>query len=344
MGLRFFKRVRIAPGLSLNLSKSGPSFSFGPRGLKYTVGPRGTRKTFGIPGTGLYYTTSSGWDHKPDRARPTPSNVDPPPSLDLGFFRNIITPPAERELVAGLKLFLSGNTEDAFSIFRGNSSLVDFVFMRGYLSLGKGLFQEAETSFVKCRGAQDDLGHSIQKYTKGFRLSLQITDYIDCPIEIDQRGLALALVEAYQKQGKYSEAIREATALWDGNPSDAVVCLSLCELVVTSPSADKAALEDIVQMTTTVENDDPIHANILYLRGAAMYRMQLADAAIQQLSLLLRKKTDRPDSLLRQIRYLRARLFEQLKQKAKAKKDYEMVYAEDPSFRDVRSRIRLLTP
>jgi len=37
----------------------------------------------------------------------------PPSSLDLGFFRNIATPPAERELVAGLKLYLSGMTDDA---------------------------------------------------------------------------------------------------------------------------------------------------------------------------------------------------------------------------------------
>lgn len=344
MGLRFFKRIKIAPGLTLNMSKSGPSFSFGPRGLKYTVGPRGTRKTFGVPGTGLYYTTSSGWGKKPGCSSPTPSNVAPPSSLDLGFFRNIATPPAERELVAGLKQYLSGNIDEAFSTFRGNASLVDSVFMLGFLSLGKGLFQEAEAAFVKCRGALGDFGNSIHKYIKGFQLSLQITDYIDSPIEVDRRGLTLAMAEACQKQGKYAEAIQEVTALWGNNPSDAVVCLSLCELVVTSPSASNAELEDIVQMTTPIENDDPIHSNILYLRAAAMYRMQLVDAAIKQLSLLLRKKTDRPDSLLRQIRYLRARLFEQLNQKAKAKKDYEMVYAEDPSFRDVRSRIRLLTP
>ena len=344
MGLKFFKRIQIAPGLTLNMSKSGPSFSFGPRGLKYTVGPRGTRKTFGVPGTGFYYTTSSGWGKKLDRSPPIPSIIEPPPSLDLGFFRNISTPPAERELVAGMKHYLSGNIDEALSTFRGNSSLVDSVFMFGYLSLGKGMFQEAEAAFVKCRGALGDLGNSIHKYIKGFQLSLQITDYIDSPIEVDRRGLTLAMAEACQKQGKYPEAIQEVTALWGNNPGDAVVCLSLCELVVTSPSASTAELEDIVQMTSTVENCTPIDTNILYLRGAAMYRMQLADAATQQLSLLLRKKTDRPDSLLRQIRYLRARLFEQLKQKAKAKKDYEMVYAEDPSFRDVRSRIRLLTP
>lgn len=339
MGIRIFKRIKIAPGLTLNMSKSGPSFSFGPRGLKYTVGPRGTRKTFGVPGTGLYYTTASGWGKKQGSSSPTPSSMAPPSSLDLGFFRNIATPPAERELVAGLKLYLSGMTDDAFSTFRGGAGLVDSVFMFGFLALGKDLFTEAEAAFMRCRGAASDLGKSIHKYIQGFQLSLQVTDYIDAPIEVDGRGLALAMAEAYQKQGKYGEAIREVSALWNSNPSDMVVCLSLCDLIVANPSTNKSDLDDVVRMTASVENDEPIHANILYLRGAAMFRMQMADAAIQQLTAALRRKAGRPEGLLRQIRYLRGRSYEQQGELARAKKDYELVYAEEPAFKDVGKRI-----
>ncbi len=54
--LRFWRRVKIASGLTLNLSKSGGSLSVGPRGAKVTIGPRGRRATVGIPGTGLFYT------------------------------------------------------------------------------------------------------------------------------------------------------------------------------------------------------------------------------------------------------------------------------------------------
>src|SRR5260370_36577241 len=60
MGFRLYKRVKIAPGIKLNFSRSGPSLTFGPKGAHYTVGPRGTRTTVGIPGTGMYYTTTSG--------------------------------------------------------------------------------------------------------------------------------------------------------------------------------------------------------------------------------------------------------------------------------------------
>ena len=60
MGLRFFRRMKIAPGLTLNLSRSGPSLSAGVRGAHVTAGPKGVRRTVGIPGTGLFYTSRSG--------------------------------------------------------------------------------------------------------------------------------------------------------------------------------------------------------------------------------------------------------------------------------------------
>lgn len=43
MGLRFYKRINILPGITMNLSKSGSSFSFGPKGAKVTVGKNGIR-------------------------------------------------------------------------------------------------------------------------------------------------------------------------------------------------------------------------------------------------------------------------------------------------------------
>jgi Protein of unknown function (DUF4236) len=55
MGLRLFRRIRLAPGFTLNLSKGGISGSFGRRGAHYTVGTSGSRATVGLPGTGLFY-------------------------------------------------------------------------------------------------------------------------------------------------------------------------------------------------------------------------------------------------------------------------------------------------
>ena len=56
---RFYRRVNLFPGLSLNLSKSGPSVTVGMRGVHLTFGRRGVTRTVGIPGTGIYYTSRS---------------------------------------------------------------------------------------------------------------------------------------------------------------------------------------------------------------------------------------------------------------------------------------------
>jgi Protein of unknown function (DUF4236) len=58
---RFYRRLRIFPGLSVNVSRSGPSLSVGVRGVHVTVGRKGVRKTVGIPGTGIYYTSYKGY-------------------------------------------------------------------------------------------------------------------------------------------------------------------------------------------------------------------------------------------------------------------------------------------
>ena len=56
MAFRFQKRIKILPGVSVNLSKSGVSTSVGPKGAKFTVGRGQTRVTTGLPSTGLSNT------------------------------------------------------------------------------------------------------------------------------------------------------------------------------------------------------------------------------------------------------------------------------------------------
>jgi hypothetical protein len=55
MGFRYFRRIRVSPWLSINVSRSGISTSIGRHGLHLTVGPRGTTESVGIPGTGISY-------------------------------------------------------------------------------------------------------------------------------------------------------------------------------------------------------------------------------------------------------------------------------------------------
>jgi hypothetical protein len=61
MGFRFQRRVRIAPGVRLNLSKSGIGASVGRTGLRLGLDAK-RRKYFSVslPGTGLSHRTFFG--------------------------------------------------------------------------------------------------------------------------------------------------------------------------------------------------------------------------------------------------------------------------------------------
>ncbi|MBV1897202.1 MAG: DUF4236 domain-containing protein [Rhodobacteraceae bacterium] len=57
MAFRFRRTIRLAPGIRLNISKSGVSTSVGPRGASISIGKRGIYANTGIPGTGMSYRT-----------------------------------------------------------------------------------------------------------------------------------------------------------------------------------------------------------------------------------------------------------------------------------------------
>lgn len=59
MGIRFRKSIKLAPGVRLNISKSGVSTSLGVPGATVNVKPgRKARATVGLPGTGISYSTN----------------------------------------------------------------------------------------------------------------------------------------------------------------------------------------------------------------------------------------------------------------------------------------------
>lgn len=55
MGFKFRKSIKVAPGVKVNLSRSGVGVSAGVKGARVSTGPSGTRITTSVPGTGLSY-------------------------------------------------------------------------------------------------------------------------------------------------------------------------------------------------------------------------------------------------------------------------------------------------
>ena len=71
MGFRFRRSIKIAPGIHLNVGKTGkPSISVGVRGAHVTVGSKGVTTSVGIPGTGLSYQTFESWRQRGRSASP----------------------------------------------------------------------------------------------------------------------------------------------------------------------------------------------------------------------------------------------------------------------------------
>ncbi len=74
---RLWYSRKIAPGVRLNIGKTGLSLTFGPKGLKVTIGHGRIRKTVGIPGTGLWFSEVTPIGEVPKTRRPRSSAPSP---------------------------------------------------------------------------------------------------------------------------------------------------------------------------------------------------------------------------------------------------------------------------
>ena len=60
MAFRFSTSKKILPGVSVNVSTSGPSVSIGPKHAKLNISKRGVRATVSIPKTGISFSKKIG--------------------------------------------------------------------------------------------------------------------------------------------------------------------------------------------------------------------------------------------------------------------------------------------
>ena len=346
MAFRFWRRIRIAPGVTLNLSKSGGSLSFGPRGAKFTIGPRGKRATVGIPGTGLFYTTTlpsgrSGGRKSASYPAPAVPTVRPEDRLTLGFFKRLITPDDEEALVDGCRELVLGNEERALEHLEKAVHLADGAYLAGFLALKKARLEQAAASLEMAAEKHGRLGHYFAKYGISATMSLPITDEVAAHVGPDLHGVLLGLVEVYQRQERWEDAIACLERLRRFEPDDLVVKLSLAELLLDAHPGDKNVFRKIVRLAEGIENGTPVHAALLLYKAQALRGLGLLTAARDTLTGALRRKKGRSEDLLRAIRYERALVYEDLGQKRRARSEFEKLYAEAPGYEDVAQRLGL---
>jgi tetratricopeptide (TPR) repeat protein len=340
MSFRFWRRVRLAPGVTLNLSKSMASLSFGPPGAKYTISPNGNRMTAGLTGTGLFYTVHDSKRAERGGAAPAPA-VPQRDRLKLGFFQRLMTPADERRFIDGIRALNDGDQDAALTALEEAGDLPDATWMAGMIRLRREEFDRAEAHFHHALGMLDDLGTLFAKYEIAVQASLPITKDIFAHVFPRERGTRLALVEIAQLAGRPSDAMAHLERLMELDPIDPVVLVSFAELALDTPD-DRALMDRVVHATVQVKNETPVDTAILLYRGKALATLDLPDAAIDVLTLANRRQKDRPEALMRQIRYDRAVLYSQVGRKAQARREFERLYAADPSYEDVAERLGLV--
>lgn len=342
MAFRFFKRIKVLPGITLNLSKSGGSLSVGPRGAKITIGPKGIRRSVGIPGTGLYHTTHTSYkssaSSRPKYEPAVPSRQD---RLTLGFFKRLLTPDDEKTLVDGLKELSIGNISAAFEQFKKASHLTDGAFLAGILSLKNESFQESATYLQYALSNLNNLGMYFNKYGVSARVSIPVTEGISATIEPDERGIRLALAEAYQGMNDLERAIDNLKILLDLDPFDtAIIKLSMAELLFESGLKDKTRMQEIIDLAGTVKNESDMHATLMLYKARALRKLNLPAASKELLSEALRKKSGRSEDILKALRYERALAYEDMGQGKRARTEFEKLYAEDSNYEDLKVRLK----
>ncbi len=346
MSFRFWRRIRIAPGVTLNLSKSGGSFSFGPRGAKFTVGSRGGRATVGLPGTGIFYTQTLS-PGKGRRRRVAPSRtpaIDSGEGVDrltLGFFKRLVTSDDEKALVDGCRELFLGHEDVALAHLEKAVHLADGAYLAGFLALRKGRAEEGAKYLAAAAKMHDRLGGCFSKYGVSAMMTLPITGEIAATVGPDLRGVLLGLVEAYQRLDRRRDAAASLEKLRRLEPDDVVVKLSLAEVLLEGKTDRKAAAQKVVRLCGGVTNETALHATLMLYKGRALRRLALPTAARDVLTAALRRRKDRSGALLKAIRYERALVYEELGRKGRSRGELEKLYAEDPDYEDVARRLGL---
>ncbi len=366
MGTRFRRSVKIAPGIKLNVTKTGVGMTFGGKGAHYSVHSSGRHtRTVGLPGTGLYYqsTSKSGSQHataKPSPSRPQPqrppakptasgvpgqpasfpvdpARVIPKPGLlssraEQSYYKGVMAY-LRHDMAAALNAFVEASNADPAS----TSARLLVGMAAASLNQDEMAARWLETVVSGAHVMPDRLQLKYLPPAVSIAISIKVTDSISCQLPFSELGAALILAELYQEHAQLEPAIGLMQQVHEALPADPVVRLSLCDLL----AADNDH-EGVVETSTGVVNTSDIEVETLHIRGAAFMALGHHTAALDAFNEALSKTANRDPMLLNVVRFDRALALKNAGQKARAKADLERVYAADPGFPGVREHLAAL--
>ncbi len=162
----------------------------------------------------------------------------------------------------------------------------------------------------------------MQKYHLAGYAEVGITPSVVAELPNSNLTAALMLAEIYPERGELQRAIQLLESLGSVVP-DPVFALSLADLYLhlEKPYEVLRVAEDF-----TV-NEDDVSCQLLILKASALHREGLNDAAFQVLKETLKSKKRRAP-ILREARYTRGLVYESAGKAARARQEWERIYAE----------------
>ena len=329
MGFRMRKSIRVAPGVRLNVSKSGVGASVGGRGGRYSVHSSGRRTTTLGSGVvpGVYYQKSgSGGRSRSAAGRPVDASPTPAPKKP-GLF----APKGEKQLYKAIK------AQDVSAIKRVGEEHPDFRLasysLAGLMMLTSEA-SEAERILDEAFATGND--PAADKFVTTYlftRLELSLASGVTAELPVNRDAVGLALAELKQDRGDVAGAIDVVEQLEPTTYS----AVSLAELYTQTGRWD-----DVLELTEGLKNEDDASALLLVFRGQALRHQGFHDAAHEGLKEALRSR-----SRAAPIRHLalaeRAQNYLAQGKKGMARKDLERILAEDSDYPNVRERLTELT-
>jgi tetratricopeptide (TPR) repeat protein len=324
MGFRMRRSIKVAPGIRLNISKTGVGASVGGKYGRYSAHSSGRRTVSagtGIPG--VYYQKGVGSGRKRQAAAP----VSAARPLKPGIF----APKGEKQLhkaVALQSVSAIRQVGDEHPNFRlASYSLAGLMLLDDDPAHAKTLLQ-----WVFDTGQEPAADPFVSKYLATY-VELPIADGISAELTVGRDAVGLALAELHQKDENLEAAIDVVEQL---EPTS-YAAVSLAELYLRS-----ARLEDVVQLTEGLVNEDDATALLVVYRACALRDQGFSDAAHESFKEALRSR-----SRAAPIRHLalseRATNYIAQGKRAQARKDLERILAEDSRYEGVRERLAELT-
>lgn len=333
MAFRFFTRKTLFPGVTLNMSKSGPSISVGPRGLRHTIGGNGRRTTIGLPGSGLHYTMRHG--EKKSR-RVEPADTEPPRSTRVDPTRA----QAEEDRVFLRAVVAFQNGEQPAVLEEVDAG--DAQWLWGMAALRAGDWDSAVRGL--CAASQrGDLGALSARNNVSLQVAVPITPEVTAHIEPEPNATKLALVEALQARGDLHEALAILKRLNADAPDDFVVAMSLAEIAFEVDDGRSMSMKKLAEILSTATPDWELGWAQAFYTARARTRSGAHNDAIALYDNAMTHPSV-PEEMRMLAWYEKALTHGEAGDRIRCRQELSGIYAVDKTFADVEDRLRGQAP